>query len=248
MRRLSLAGSIGVAGLGLALCAPAGASAASAPLVDVFVVGRSQVLREPAEVRARAASVRVGGRTCRVADGTPLAALEALRARGGPAYALRDFGSCSRRTSDAGGLFVSKLGSDRARGSAGWVYKVGRRVGSTSAGDSSGPFGTGRRLRAGQAVTWFWCVRAGDCQRTLEVSGPRTIAPGASLAVSVRGYDDQGRARLVAGASVSVAGTTALTGEDGKATLTAPPSGGRYEVVAAKDGMVRSRPEEVMVK
>jgi len=216
--------------------------------VEVFVVGRTKVLSEPVEVSPRAASVKVAGRKCRVADGTPLAALEALRLRGGPAYTLRDFGSCSRRAADAGGLFVSKLGPDRNRGSAGWVYKVGRKVGTTSAADASGPFGTGRRLRAGDAVTWFWCVRASDCQRTLEVSGARTVGPGAPLVITVSGYDDQGKGGPVTGASVSFAGTTVLTGKDGKATLAAPPSGGRYDVVAAKKGTVRSRPMEVIVQ
>ena len=248
--RVGWVGRLGAAGLGLVVLAPAGASAASAPLVDVFVVGRTEVLRESAQVRARAASVRVDGRTCRVADGTPLAALEALRVRGGPAYTLRDYGSCSRRVADAGGLFVTKLGPDRNRGRDGWVYKVGRKVGSTSAGDASGPFGSGRRLRAKDAVTWFWCVSqsAGGCQRTLEVSGARTVGPGASLSVTVRGFDDQGGGRLVAGASVSFAGSAALTGPDGKATVAAPPAGGSYTVTAAKSGLVRSRPLEVLVK
>ena len=258
MRRLALVGRLGwlcrlgllgVAGLGLALLAPAGASAAPAPLVDVFVVGRTDVLRESTEVRARAASVKIAGKTCRVADGTPLAALKALRLRGGPAYSLRDYGSCSRRVADAGGLFVTKLGRDRNQGRDGWVYKVGRKVGSTSAGDASGPFGSGR-LRAGDAVTWFWCVSqsAGGCQRTLEVKSARTVGPGASLSVTVRGFDDQGGGRPIAGASVSFAGTTSLTGDDGKATVTAPPAGGLYTVTAAKSGMVRSRPLEVAVR
>lgn len=253
MRRRALAGRLGLLGvavLGLVSLAPAGAGAASAPLVDVFVVGRTEVLRESAQVRARAASVRVAGRTCRVADGTPLAALEALRVRGGPAYTLRDYGSCSRRVADAGGLFVTKLGPDRNRGRDGWVYKVGRKVGSTSAGDASGPFGRGRRLRAKDAVTWFWCVSqsAGGCQRTLEVSGARTVGPGASLSITVRGFDDQGGGRRVAGASVSFAGSAALTGPDGKATVAAPAAGGSYTVTAAKSGLVRSRPLEVLVK
>ena len=73
-----------------------------------------------------------------------------------------------RGRATAAGLLVTGIGPDRNRGQRGWVYKVGRRAATAGAGDLGGPFGRGR-LRAGQRVTWFYCVRAGDCQRTLEV-------------------------------------------------------------------------------
>jgi hypothetical protein len=223
---------------------------AGTPKVEVLVVGRTSVLQEPLKVRAKAVNVRVKSRKCKVATGTPLAALEVARRAGGPAFALKDFGACSRRAADASGLFVTKIGPDRNQDEDGWVYKVDRKVGSTSAGDASGPFGTGRRLRSRQRLTWFWCVTqsSGGCQRTLEVTFRNTtVAPGAALRVGVRGYNDQGRSKRVAGATVRLGSATATTDAKGRAWITAPSSPGRYRVVADGAGMVRSFPVAVEV-
>lgn len=238
-----------VCGVAAALLAAPAAQASFTPRVEVMVAGRSKLLQEPVTVSAKAVSLRVSGRSCAVSAGTPLAALEGARRAGGPSFSLRDYGACSKRASDAGGLFVYKVGPDRNRNQDGWVYKVGRKAGSTSAGDPSGPFGTGRRLKSGQAVTWFWCVMGAEgCQRTLELKpGATEVAPGGSLALTVRGYDDQGRGVLVAGATVTLGAVTATTGADGSATLTAPPAAGRLKLTAQADGMVRSFPVEVVV-
>ena len=254
MRRVSLLAVVALTALAAptamtALAAPT-ARAGSSPKVEVYVVGRAKVLAAPTKVRARAVSVKVGRRPCSVAAGTALAALEGLRKKGGPSYGLRDFGSCSRRAVDAAGLFVAKIGPDRNRGQAGWAYKVGRRGATTSAADPSGPFGTGKRLRAGDRVTWFWCVLGGSggCQRTLEAKpAARSVAPGAALDVTVRGYDDEGRGEVVAGATVTLGAARAVTDAAGRATLTAPAVGGRLDLVAQRAGLVRSFPVEVGV-
>jgi hypothetical protein len=228
--------------IALALALPAAAQAAS---VDVMVVGRDGVLRAPQEVRLKAKTVKVGVRRCRIGAATPLAALAATRI----AYTLRDYARCTRRPRDASGLYVRAIAGQRERGRAGWVYKVGRRIGTTSASDPSGPFGTGRRLRDGQRVTWFWCRVAGRCQRTLEVR-PATAATaaGATVSVAVRGYDDFGRGRPIAGATVRLGGAEAVTGSDGRAVLTAPSSAGRYRLTAARDGLVPAFPGRITVR
>ena len=113
--------------LTLALVAAAAPAAAAATRLDQLVVFRS--------------------------GATPLAGLANSRVA---TLRLRDFAACSKRSSDAGGLFVSGIGSDRNRGSDGWVYKVGNLLGTAGAADPSGSFGRGR-LRAGARVTWFWC-------------------------------------------------------------------------------------------
>lgn len=244
MRRALLAAVLLVA------LAASAAQAASVPKVEVYVVGRSKVLAAPATVRARAASVKIGRRACAAPAGTALAVLEGLRKKGGPSFALRDFGSCSRRAADAAGLFVTKIGPDRNRGQAGWAYKVGRRGATTSAADPSGPFGTGKRLRSGDRVTWFWCVLGGSsgCERTLEaVPATRRVAPGGALAVTVRGYDDEGRGQLVGGATVTLGSASAVTDAAGRATLTAPAAGGRLALGAQRTGLVRSFPVEIVV-
>jgi hypothetical protein len=227
----------------LAVLAPAPAGAAT---VELMVVGKQRVLREPAPVKLAARSVRVGGRRCAVGRATPLSVLAGTRLR----VRLQDYGSCGRSPRDAGTLYVTQIGPDRRGGPAGWVYKVGRRAGTTGAGDPSGPFGTGRRLRGGQRVLWFWCVqdRGGACQRTLEVSpSSSTVAPGAPLRVTVRGYDDNGRGVPVAGAVVRLGTAEATTDASGVAEVAAPASGAA-RLTAGHTGMVRSWPRTVRVR
>ena len=230
---------------GALLGAPAAASAAS---VDVLVVGKDRTLSGPREVTLKQRRAKVGGRACAVGAATPLAALLAARV----AVSIRDYGSCGRATRDAGGLFVTKVGSERNRGRDGWVYKVGRKAGTTPAADPSGPFGTGRGLRDGQRVLWFWCVlSAGEaCQRSLEASpSASTVAPGGTLTVRVRGYDDAGRGIAVEGATVRLGDATAVTGTDGAATVTAPAdAAGAPEPTAEREGMVGAFPRAGTVR
>ena len=108
-------------------------------------------------------------------------------------------------------------------------------------------FGTGRRLRGGDRLLWFWCdmQASGGCQRTLEAAPDRaTAAPGETVRVTVRGYDDAGRGVKVPGATVRLGSATALTGADGVAMVPVT-AAGRLELVATAPGMVRSFPGEV---
>jgi hypothetical protein len=223
---------------------------AAGPRVGMMVVGRSGVVFGPRTVRATATTVAVGAKRCAAPTATPLAALAAAHRAGAAGFSVRDYGSCSSRAGDSGSLFVFRIGADRNRGRNGWTYKVGVRSGTTGAADPTGAFGTGRRLRAGDRVTWFWCVlaRSGSCQRTLAVlSASRRVAPGAPLAVTVRGYDDAGHGVAVRGATVRLGQTTATTAADGRATLTAPSRPGRVRLTATRPGMVRAFGEEVLV-
>ena len=107
---------------------------------------------------------------------------------------------------------------------------------------------TGRLLRGGQRVLWFWCVRAGRCQRTLEVRPERSAAaPGEALRVTVRGYDDQGAGVAVAGATVRLGSSSGSTGADGSAVLTVPSGSGRVRLRASRPGMVQAFPREVRI-
>src|SRR4051812_36264575 len=153
----------------------AAAPSAHAAKVDVLVVGKHAVLRGPKAVKLAKRTVKVGHRRCAVGKATPLSVLAGTKLR----LRVRDQGACSRDARDAGALYVFGVGPDRAKGRAGWVYKVGNRAGSTGAADPSGPFGTGHRLRDGQRVLWFWCTLNGErspdtgCQRTLAVAADR---------------------------------------------------------------------------
>src|SRR4051812_18784822 len=191
-------------------------------------------------VSTRSLRVKVGHKRCAIASRTPLAAL----VRSHPGHiGLRDFGSCSRDPRDATQLFVRSIRHDKNKGRRGWEYKVGRKAGTTGAADPSGPFGTGRRLRSGQRVVWFYCVlRTGGCQRTLAV---RVTPDAAGLTVKVVGYDDHGHAITVDGATVKAGGASAVTGADGRARLPLP--SGTYRVYAQKKGLVRSFSERARI-
>ena len=234
MRRALLGAGLLAIGVGAAAPAPA----AVAPRVSQLVVFRdgSSLAKT---VSTRETSVKVGGHRCATGTGTALAAL--VRSRPGK-LRLHDFGSCSRRPADGGGLFVRGIRGDVNKGQNGWVYKVGRRAATAGAADPGGPFGHGR-LRSGQRVTWFYCrMRSGGCQRSLEVK-LRTQA--GALFATVRGYDDEGKGVAVAGATVSAGGATAQTDAAGVATLSL--AAGRYSVVATKPGLVRTFGERVEV-
>ena len=225
------------------LAAPAVADARGK--VDVMVVGKSRVLVPTKHVPLKQRFAGINGKRCALGRATPLSALAGT----GASFRLVDYGACSRNPRDAGSLYVRQIGPDRAKGRDGWVYKVGRRSGSSGAADPAGPFGTGRLLRPGQRVLWFWCVKdaADSCQRTLETSSARTVAPGAPLAVTVRGYDEAGKGVAIEGATVRLGDVTAITDAGGVATVTAPPGGGSYALQARKPGLVLSFPRTVKV-
>ncbi|HEX2234476.1 MAG TPA: hypothetical protein VHG69_14055, partial [Thermoleophilaceae bacterium] len=156
---------------------------------------------------------------------------------------LRDFGACSRRARDAGQLFVRGIGPDLNRGQDGWVYKVGPRAATAGAADPAGPFGHGR-LRANQRVTWYFCrLVRGGCQRTLHL---KATPEAGGVAVTVLGYDDEGRGVRVQGATVRLGSTEQVTDANGFTRFQVPP--GRYRAFAEKPGLVRSFTEPVAVR
>jgi hypothetical protein len=216
---------------------PQGAAAARSPAVEQLVVFRSGKSLQR-KVSTAGVRVRVGSRRCAVPSRTPIASL--VRARPGR-IRFRDFGSCSSRARDAGGIYVNRINREGEAGAGGWVYKVGRLAGTAGGADPSGPLGRGR-LRGGQRVTWFWCYVATRCQRTLDVR-PRVVPGGVS--VTVTGYDDAGKGELIEGATVRVGAATAQTGPDGRAQFAAAP--GSYLVRATKRRLVRSFSERVRV-
>jgi hypothetical protein len=238
MRRLAVIVVVIAAGT---LAAPAAAAT-----VDAMVVGKHRVLRAPKHVQLKQRTVKVGHRRCRVLGATPLSVLAAMRLK----LAFRDYGRCGKRPADASGLYVTSVAGEREKGRGGWVYKVGRRAGTTAAGDPSGPFGTGRRIHGGQRIIWFWCEQkpSGSCQRTLEVKPASTAAaPGSALRVTVRGFDDFGGGMPVEGATVRLGSASAVTDDRGLTVVTVPSTPGRWRLKASRAGMVRAFPRMVTV-
>ena len=225
-----------VIAIAVLVAAPAAAPAAT---VETMVAGKQRVLRAAKPVKlVEKRRVKVGGRRCTVAGTTPLGVLAGTSL----ALRVRDYGSCGRRPADAASLFVTSIAGERNRGQDGWVYKVGRKVSSSGAGDRSG-----RRLRGGDRLLWFYCrtQRTGGCQRTLEARPDRTAAaPGETVRVTVRGYDDQGRGVPVAGATVRLGTASATTDAAGVAQV-AVAEAGRLALTVTRTGAVPAFPGEV---
>jgi hypothetical protein len=181
-----------------------------------MVVGPGGAVIAQRNLKLSAARIAIGRRHCSVPRGTALAALVAGRF---------DLGVVDLAGCDPTQMFVRRIGTYRNHGAAGWEYKVGHRDPSFGAADPGG------RLRSGQRLLWYWCARAGACERTLEVTLRGSRA-------RVIGYDDNGHGRPIAGATVHLDTTTVITGADGTATLTVTP--GRHTLYATKRGLVPS--------
>lgn len=252
--RGSLLGGVALLALGIApgLASSSSARASGgAPVVQSMVVGSSgSILSSTRTVTASATSVRVAGRSCAVAAGTPLAVLAAVARAGGPGFSLHDYGRCGASPGNSGQLFVSSLGGETNHGQNGWEYKVNGISGATGAADLSGPSGNGQLLRSGQQVLWFWCAAyAGGCQRSLEVAASTlTVRRGGTLSVAVTGRDNNGHAAAESGAIVRLDTDFASTGAGGRATLYAPSTPGRYLLSATRRGLVPSFPETIVVR
>jgi hypothetical protein len=241
---LALVATIG-AGAAAVAAPTADRSEAGVPRVQQMVVFRGGALtRKP--VLAKRTTVKLGRRTCAVAAATPLAAL--LRAKPGR-IGFHDYGSCSRNPADSSGLFVKALRGQVNRAQNGWVYKVGRKLGTAGAADPAGPFGDGR-LRAGDEVVWFYCVfDEGSCQHSLEIEA--RALDGQAVEVTVKGYDDSGEGTAVKGARVVVKQGKATvanghTDSAGRAAL-AIPGTGRFTLHAASKSTIRAFPRSVTV-
>jgi hypothetical protein len=229
----------------------AGRASSAGPSVQSMIVGSTgAVLWGARTVTAGATNVHVGGKSCAVAAGTPLATLAAVRHAGGPGFAVRDYGHCGSASRNSAQLFVYSIGGQTNSAQNGWEYKVDEVSGTTGAGDPSGPLGDGRRLRSGARVLWFWChASGGGCQRTLAVApAASTATAGGSLKVRVLGYDNEGRGTPIAGAIVTLGSDFASTDSGGRATLIAPTERGRYSVAASRHGLVTSFPETIVVR
>jgi hypothetical protein len=218
MRRLTLT---------LALLAAGPGAAAAAPRVQMMVVGRGRPLLSARSLTLKPARVRIGHRTCRVPAGTALAGLLAAHLP----VAVTDVAGC-----DPASMFVRRIEGQRNHGLGGWEYKVGHADPSAGAADPSA------RLRPEQRLLWYWCVRAGACQRTLDLSFQ--FHHGVAR-VTVRGYEDTGRGKLIPGATVHF-GTLSLT-TNSRGYIDVPSTPGRFLVYATKRAMVQSFPTEVGV-
>jgi hypothetical protein len=92
----------------LAALAPPAAAASRVHQLVVFKDGHART----SNPTMAGTTAKVGKRRCAVPAATPLAAL--VRSGVGP-LAIKDYGSCSKRASDAASLFVAGIGSEARR-------------------------------------------------------------------------------------------------------------------------------------
>ena len=227
MRSSRSASSVLIACAVALLTIAVGSADAATPRVQALVVGKSGWTAGPASIPVRATRVN----SCRLSAGLPIGVLSALR------QPFRARGGC-------GALYVFQVRGDREQGAGGWVYKVGRRLPGVSASSPR------VRLRSGQRVIWFWCRRAGRCQRTLATAARSS---GGRMRVTVTGYDDAGRGRRMSRARVIVRriGTssrrTYRTGSSGTVSFRVR-RGARYRIDSRRSGVVRGFPTTVRAR
>ncbi len=214
--------------------------------VDVMVVGKGErIISSPRRVTARSVTVRASGKRCKVAASTPLAALVA-RTKRSLALGIKDFGSCSRRRArDSSQLFVRSIGSQRNKRDDGWVYSKDFVVPPVGAADPSG------RLDRFDQLRWFYCSHdsKGRCQSALSISPSATQASaGGTFGATVSAFDDRGRGTLVAGATLTVGDSSAVTTPAGLAFLALPLQPGRYKIRATAPGTLPAFPKRLQVE
>jgi hypothetical protein len=75
-----------------------------------------------------------------------------------------------------------------------------------------------------------------------------SVSRGARFAVTITGYDNEGRGAPAVGAVATLGSDFASAGPRGEATLIAPSAPGRYPLSASRSGLVPSFPETIVVR
>ena len=163
----------------------------------MMVVGAGNVvLSPPARDHRDVSTVSVGGRSCGVAAGTPLAVLADLHLAAARRSRCATTATAAPRAAHSGQLFVYSLDGETNHGQNGWEYKVDNRSGTTGAGDPSGPLGRRPAARCGRAGA---VVLVPGLRRRLPADArrrarPATVARGGALrGAACTGYDNEGR-------------------------------------------------------
>jgi hypothetical protein len=107
------------------------------------------------------------------------------------------------------GLGICGVGGSTVHGKASWYLKVNHK-GSQVSGDAV-------KLRPGDEVLWD-LAPSYPYPNELSLEGPKTASAGVPFVVHVVSYDEKGKRKPVAGATVT--GASAPTAADGSATVT----------------------------
>jgi hypothetical protein len=135
------------------------------------------------------------------------------------------------------GLGICAVGASKVSGKASWYLKVNHK-GATVSGDAV-------KLRAGDEVLWD-LAPSFPYPNELALVAPERVDAGVPFVVRVYSYDEKGKRKPVAGAKVARASAagTAVTGADGRATLTLAADVPQYETLHASHGKDIPSPAE----
>jgi hypothetical protein len=124
------------------------------------------------------------------------------------------------------GLGICGVGSSRVSGKASWYLKVNHK-GASVGGDSV-------KLHPGDEVLWD-LAPSYPYPNELALEAPERAESGVPFEVRVFSYDEKGKRKPVAGAKIGGAGG-ALTGADGRATVTVAATSPQYATLSATHG------------
>jgi hypothetical protein len=124
------------------------------------------------------------------------------------------------------GLGICGVGGNVVSGKASWYLKVNHK-GATVGGDAV-------KLKPGDEVLWD-LAPSFPYPNELDLVAPERVESGVPFEVRVFSYDEKGKRKPVSGAKI-VGGGGAVTGADGRATVTLTGSTPEYETLHATHG------------
>jgi hypothetical protein len=217
----------------LALAVPGGASAAGPPKVFVRIEGATKTVLSQTSVQTTTAT-QVKGSPC---SGSSVAGALDVATHGhwSGTFSTNSFGS---------DFFVKTILGETPSGNDFWDLWVNGQASTTGACLTAPPL-----LSTGDRVLWFHCVADASFNCTnnpLSLTAPASARAGRKLTVSVVQLDGAGRSKPFAGATVSGAGVTVVTGSAGRATFV-PKVAGTLVLQARRTGATPSDPVTVCV-
>lgn len=125
------------------------------------------------------------------------------------------------------GLGICGVGSSKVSGKASWALRVDHKV-ATVGGDSL-------KLKAGDEVLWAWSPTY-PYPNELALEAPERADTGVPFTVRVFSYDEKGKRKPLAGAKIAGFPGGAVTGADGRATVTLTAGVAEYASLTATHG------------
>jgi hypothetical protein len=125
------------------------------------------------------------------------------------------------------GLGICGVGSSKVSGKASWYLKVNHK-GATVGGDAV-------KLKAGDEVLWD-LAPSYPYPNELALEAPERADTGVPFTVRVFSYDEKGKRKPVAGVKIAGVPGGAVTGSDGRATVTVTAGVAEYATLSATHG------------